>query len=101
MVSSLKGVVCGLDHSGSQPFICVYITEFMRLNQEWGALEWLWLGLFWADMAVYKVSYMYFKARLRQTCSMCSLQCDHMQILTHKWHKVKEESKSSVSPSLH
>jgi integrator complex subunit 10 len=55
-----------------------YQQEFMRLSQQWGALEWSWLGMFRADMAVYK--------------------CDHtqaMQILTHEWHKVKEENKRS------
>jgi hypothetical protein len=57
-----------------------YQQEFMRLSQQWGALEWPWLGLFRADMAVYK--------------------CDHtlaMQILTHEWHKVKEDNKTSAT----
>ena len=35
--------------------------EFMRLSQQWGALEWPWLGLFRADMAVYKVSSLYLR----------------------------------------
>jgi integrator complex subunit 10 len=55
-----------------------YQQEFMRLGQQWGALEWSWLGMFRADMAVFK--------------------CDHtlgMQILTHEWHKVSEDKKTS------
>ena len=33
----------------------VFLLEFSRLCQQWGAFEWEWLNAFRADMALYKV----------------------------------------------